>query len=316
MAANIRYMHGEKGKDILPTYYYQSTLLHAGHERKLFLGDQASKVCRFCLRDSALTSFRQDAHVLPEFMGNKVLFSHFECDECNSLFSKYENAFTNYFGIHHTFSRLKGKTKIPKYKSEKEGFSVEAREEDIGMFSSNGNDSVRIDHKENKINIETIRPSYIPNQVLKCLVKIGFCAIPNTDLPFLEQTRKWLRGELDDKTFKGHPLFIVYYNIGGGLLSKFPFAAVLSKRDNRSVPQTTVMICYDRFKFQFFMPFDIRDAKLFERQEVQLPIQDQLMRIREDGKGLTFFWKDFSGFEKVVGEKYTFSMGFEDGTPL
>lgn len=316
MAANVRYLHGEKGKDIMPTYYYQSNLLHAGHERKLFLGDKATKVCRFCLRDSASTSFRQDAHVLPEFMGNKVLFSHFECDECNSLFSKYENAFNNYFGIHHTFSRLKGKTKIPKYKSEKEGFAVEAREEDIGMFSSNGNDSVTIDHQEKKINIETIRPSYIPNQVFKCLVKIGFSALPDNELIFFEQTRKWLRSELDDSMYKDHPLFVVYYNIGGGLLAKFPFAAVLSKRDNRSVPQTAIVIAYDRLKFQFFMPLDIRDTNLFHGEKVLLPIQDQLVRVREDGKGLAFFWKDFSGCEKVVGEKNKFSMRFEDGTPL
>lgn len=184
------------------------------------------------------------------------------------------------------------------------------------MFSSQSNESVAIDHNEKKIKIETIRPSYIPNQVFKCLVRIGFCAIPDSDLPFFGQTRKWLQGELDDSAFKSHPLFIVYYNIGGGLLAKFPFAAVLSKRDGKSVPQTTVLIGYDRFKFQFFMPFDTRDAKIFVDSQVSLPIQDQLIRVREDGKRLAFFWRDFSGFEKVVGEKHTFSMGFEDGSAL
>jgi hypothetical protein len=36
------------------------------------------------------------------------------------------------------------------------------------------------------------------------------------------------------------------------------------------------------------------------------------LRVREDGQGLAFFWKDLSGIEKVVGEQQTFSMRFTD----
>jgi hypothetical protein len=308
MAAEIRYELGERGKDCFPLYYTERILIHAGHQKKLYLGDRSNKVCRFCGRDSSATRFSKVAHLLPQFMGNNMLFSHFECDECNALFSKYETAFTNYFGIHHTLARLKGKNKIPNYTSKKEDFRVECDAEKIGVYSGVYNDSVTIYEEKKKMTVTTIRPSYIPQDVLKCIVKIGMCAIGEQDLKYFEPTRKWLLSDSANTTIS-QPFSIVYYNIGGALRAKVPFVTLFQKRPNAPVPQLAVIIGYDHFKLQFFMPFDNRDSALFQGAEVVLPIQQHLVRDREDGKGLAFFWKDFSGSQKVIAEQHTFSMG-------
>ena len=79
------------------------------------------------------------------------------------------------------------------------------------------------------------------------------------------------------------------------------------------VPHSAVIIAYEYLKFQLFMPLDQRDEELLSCPKVLLPIQGDLVREREDVKGLAFFWKDLCGIDKVVGEEHTFSMGISDG---
>lgn len=313
MAANIKYVMVEKGKDVFPTYYVEDNLIHAAKGKKVYLGDKSKKVCRFCHRDASSTTFRQEAHLLPEFTGNKAMFSYFECDHCNALFSRYETAFADHFRIYHTLVRLKGKKKIPVFDSKKEKFSVVAEQDAIKVRSGQGNESVTIDEQGQMMTIKTVRPSYVPCDVLKCLVKIGLCAVRESKLHHFELTRKWLMGETDDSLQVTGPWSILYYNIGGGLRTESPFVALLTKRKNMPVPQSAVIIAYEHLKFQLFMPFDQRDEALLNGAKVLLPIQGDLVREREDGKGLAFFWKDLCGTEKVVGEEHTFSMGITDG---
>jgi hypothetical protein len=50
---------------------------------KIFLGDKNSRICRFCGQAKPEVSFRKEAHALPESIGNKSLFTYYECDACN-----------------------------------------------------------------------------------------------------------------------------------------------------------------------------------------------------------------------------------------
>jgi hypothetical protein len=44
--------------------------------------------------------------MIPEMLGNKYLLSDFECDECNSVFSRYESDLSCSLGIQKTLWRL------------------------------------------------------------------------------------------------------------------------------------------------------------------------------------------------------------------
>ena len=89
-----------------------------------FLGDPELHTCRFCGLYTPV-AFNSVAHLLPYFMGNRTLASHFECDGCNNLFSLYEGTFANYFGISRTISQILGKSgKVPRYEDLKQGFEV------------------------------------------------------------------------------------------------------------------------------------------------------------------------------------------------
>lgn len=74
------------------------------HERK----------CRFCGRSYPEAKFKSDAHLIPESLGNTMLFSDFECDHCNNYFgTTYDDHLANYVGLSRIMSFTKNKGKIP-----------------------------------------------------------------------------------------------------------------------------------------------------------------------------------------------------------
>ena len=49
------------------------------------------RICRFYGKKYPFVTFRNDAHIFPEFLANKYLVSDFECDDCNAKFGGYED---------------------------------------------------------------------------------------------------------------------------------------------------------------------------------------------------------------------------------
>ena len=217
---------------------------HSPSNKKVILGEKTGQQCRFCNRDST-TTFKMKAHVIPEFMGNKVLMSNFECDECNSIFSKYETALSDYGGIMNTLSLLKGKKGVPKFKSKNEKLRVK--------FNSNENQlnvkamamnvplgtarkdwaqyvkDFKISEDNKTITFKTNKPTYIPRHVLNALVKIGFSFLHPTNLFKFEKTRKWLINEINDNSIDNHPLFHIYKRHGKFLRSP---VVILARKKN------------------------------------------------------------------------------------
>ena len=80
----------DKYYDILrtPDFDDKSRLLKPKH-RIQTIGTPINKKCRFCVKDESETTFSKIAHVFPECIGNIVLASNYECDDCNQFFWKY-----------------------------------------------------------------------------------------------------------------------------------------------------------------------------------------------------------------------------------
>lgn len=66
------------------------------NEDKKYIGNKHERMCRFCGKTKGETTFKKVAHAIPELIGNKVLISFEECDECNKIFSKLENELANF----------------------------------------------------------------------------------------------------------------------------------------------------------------------------------------------------------------------------
>lgn len=90
------YSHGQHREDwlaaeqdLLFTLNYK-LLVHyvlSDREQRL-LGNKARPVCRFCERSTPAVNFRVDTPAVPEFLGNRSLFTIEECEDCQSLFAE------------------------------------------------------------------------------------------------------------------------------------------------------------------------------------------------------------------------------------
>ena len=84
---------------------------------KVVLGEASSRTCRFCGKSEPEVTFKLEAHAIPEGLGNKSIFSNYECDPCNQAFGRgIENDLGNWSKPMRTFSRIRGKNSVPTLK--------------------------------------------------------------------------------------------------------------------------------------------------------------------------------------------------------
>ncbi len=88
--------------NFVETYEIDNLIYHP--EKKAKLRPRIERKCRFCNKSMPEVKFRKHAHLLPQLMGNRHLTTDFECDGCNSFFSKYENNLANFMGLSRTLT--------------------------------------------------------------------------------------------------------------------------------------------------------------------------------------------------------------------
>lgn len=222
-------------------------------DKKTYIGEKKS--CRFCSRNSDEVKFKKIAHAIPELLGNKVLFSNEECDECNHYFGILENDLGNYLHFWRTASMQRGKKGVPKYKNGlfSMGSSKNGR---LLVQETIGNNKVLFDDGSKTITIQGTQKPYVPINVYKTFVKMALSLIPKDELINFEDTIIWLQ----DKEFKIKPktkLILIEQFIPGP--NPYPQIQMLafSRKDNstKAVPYYTFVLCYSNFVFQIYVPF-------------------------------------------------------------
>lgn len=306
----------EKGKTGLfaQTYMVENSL---NPENKIILGYGLDKICRFCKKDATQTKFKNDAHIMPEFMGNKYAFSYFECDNCNKYFGTLEDSLSNYAGILNSFSSVKGKKGYAKFKGDKENIEVFAKStsELIVRSSKTDKSETFIHDKENKkIIVDVPQPSYIPQDAFKALVKIGICLLPEKELLNYEKTINWLM-KPSSYEYAFHFMFNVFRKVGGGKFTE-PIAVLCKKKNHEelnNVPHHTLVIFYGIIQYQIFLPFNKNDNHLSKSKEIIFPLEENLIIDDiEEGEtvGISIDKVYMGGIKRVVGKRTQFSTGF------
>ncbi|MDE0360368.1 MAG: hypothetical protein OXI74_04280 [Rhodospirillaceae bacterium] len=132
--------------DFYVKYYGATEPLILRPGRKVVLGDRNNRVCRFCEKSDSEVAFRLDAHAMPEALGNKSLFTNYECDDCNQFFGcGIENDLGNWSKPSRTFARIAGKNGVPTLKKggagqgwriehKTTGFHIKQYEHDPNLF--------------------------------------------------------------------------------------------------------------------------------------------------------------------------------------
>lgn len=67
--------------------FYDKYCVNQYFHNKIGERERSKRICRFCGRDSQHTTFKNDAHIIPQSLGGtKELICYEECDECNKRF--------------------------------------------------------------------------------------------------------------------------------------------------------------------------------------------------------------------------------------
>jgi len=175
---------------------------------KIYIGIK-SRFCRFCGQSEPTVSFRNDAHAIPESIGNKRLILLEECDNCNTYFSnEFENSFDKYTKPIRTMFGIKGKEKVPSYKSKNKTvrLDVNLSKHEIKV-KGNESEVFEPNISENHHLMTLHREPYKPLAVYKTLIKMILSILPHEELMGFESIIDWVRYNKDAESYIG-PHFI------------------------------------------------------------------------------------------------------------
>jgi hypothetical protein len=223
---------------------------------KVYLTDSIPNKCRFCGKSYPEVKFENNAHAIPEFMGNKKIFSKYECDACNkSYFSLFENEMANFMLPHSSLSGIKGKNKIPKY--HQKGNPI--IQHDLNkIVISDVPDSMITAADQNYIDIPIKIPTYVPEHIYRCLVKIGLSIIPKQYMPVYKETINWLMNMESNSNITPFMLFSMYpYQIQMNEI----VCLILERKDEcmKDIPHSIFFLSYNNYAFQTLIPNSLKE---------------------------------------------------------
>lgn len=284
----------------------------AGETRfsKKSLKPKNDRVCRFCGKKAGEVKFKSASHLFSELIGNKELFTDFECDNCNKKFGILENDLANYLGISRTVQRVSSKEGIPKFKSAGNELNAKARKFDLKevviMTTADANKGI-IDNSERDkgiIKINYTKNPYIPASVFKILVKWAVSIFPESVVKYYQSCLKYLRGDIE---ISGGKIYGYRLPFQSGLHTK---AFVFQKRNPEANTFThLVVFCFQSHIICVPIPLCDLDYKL-NGVSVELPVCPPIFTQFEPftDEVIHSFIEDLSGKEKMKGVVETITL--------
>ena len=289
-------------REILKDYDILISKRFIKDNEKEFLEDSNNQ-CRFCGKSHPEVLFKKVAHAIPEFIGNKCLISKFECDTCNQLFSKFENEMANYMLPHNVMSGTRSKgNKTAKYK--------QAGQPQINY----GDEYINIsDVPESMLNnvhnptLQVKRPSYIPEFVYRCMIKIGMSIVPEEKLYMYSGTLGWLRNlDIQSNLKPGMVLTMYPFNLKSDEIS----CIILNRKDEcvKNVPQSIFFLSYNNFAFQTFIPYTQNEKTGVALQVVPFVFPTSFDLNKDYDGQATYSYIDLSSRSKLKNQIVTYTI--------
>ncbi len=222
-------------------------------------------ICRFCGKMNPEVNFKNDAHLIPKFLGNQDLLSDFECDNCNSLFSSFESHFANFIGITRNLWALTNHNFIPLAMERKE---IVAKNEDfygansISISSKQTSKPISIDMQTGENEIIYSKRAYIPLSVYKAILKIALSVTKmDDDVNYKAAFRFLLTNDLD--YFAPGIAKVLCYEMPYGITSRETSCTLFRKKSDEDILPTHIfMLCVENIIYEIPIPFNFIDNKL------------------------------------------------------
>lgn len=259
----FRKEHAPNAEAFFQTYNFQEVIFDYP-ARNVKLKIKSERVCRFCQKKMPDVSFRNDAHIYPEFIGNRKLVSDFECDDCNGIFSKIENHLTNFLAnpcaAGHQGKKKKGRGRDVSYTAPDNRLKIEPLKlndgtKGIAISKAGSTDaSITISRSGGETYIEYTKHSYIPLKVYKLLLKMGVCSLPESEMTNYPTLGEYLLGDGMDSRMNGSQVITIHRK-AFGLGHRTPIGNLFKKRDkSRRLPTHIFVLMFANFVVEMYLP--------------------------------------------------------------
>lgn len=219
--------------------------------------DGSPRLCRFCGKGIPEVSFKNTAHAVPEFLGNRDIISLNECDSCNSFFAlNYEDHLSKWSLYARATSQIRSKRGKPKYhnldgtlqiKSGESGLDIRLTDPDLFKKISTSSEPFSF-----RIPVDASSQKFIPLNAAKALVKAACSVCPFIDLKECKQTIDWLlnRTNMNLSTFP-----VLYMFTPGPLGNEVSEIILLKRKTDENIPYLWCVIQFGHHRLETFIPF-------------------------------------------------------------
>ncbi|MBX9877587.1 MAG: HNH endonuclease [Candidatus Obscuribacterales bacterium] len=258
---------GKFNELVAPAFYYDNYEIVFRHsfedQLKILSTTEGTPVCRFCKETEPISTFHDKAHAIPECIGNKNLFTKYECDKCNKMFGiGMENQFGSWSNLERTLFLIKGKKGIPNFEEGKE--QIEYIDKTIKIKVADET-SVTFDNENSRVELTLTYRTFIPEAVLKTFHKMALSVMPDSEMGNFQHLLPWIRLANQKRPS----------NIHGSLFSTFHPApqfqlgnVVLLKRrsPDLSLPYMTFVLSFGKSCYQLVL------SSCNERESKEVPL--------------------------------------------
>jgi hypothetical protein len=225
---------------------------------KRFVGPSKPIQCRFCGRSTLEVSFRNEAHAIPELLGNRQLIVTDECDSCNELFCQsLEDHLGKFTTPYRVIGQTKGKTGVPSYKTPKGLSRIDLKPGKSLEIAEHQDDPIIEWKKErNQMGIPFTRQRHIPCAVYKALVKIALSVMPEKNLKEFALTKRWILDRDHTKPLL-QPLKLLLTFVPGPRPYEYVSIMVLQKRATSTameLPHCLLVLAFGNLQLQIMVP--------------------------------------------------------------
>jgi hypothetical protein len=222
--------------------FYKSSLKKTGE-----------KVCRFCKKNHKETRFTKDAHLIPRSFGNRHYLWDEECDQCNTLFNRFETDFSYFLGMEKTFSDIRKGDKFPTFCNVDGTIkATRVNEEIIALERLQAEHGFEFDREKAIWTIETSPKPYRPGFIYNILLKIALSILPPVDVKDYEWAYRYLIDAENYSNLQG-PRMVRVAKASFGY--EYPFAILFKRiRNDPSYPMHVTCIYMRNLMFQIVLP--------------------------------------------------------------
>jgi hypothetical protein len=284
--------------------YMLSDLVFVGDNRysKRKLKGYSFRTCRFCNRSYPETAFSNLSHLLPKLIGNNDLYSDFECDDCNALFSDYENSLAEYLGISRSIVGLQGQKIGP-------GFTAHRLKAKSRSFIGDkililAPEDVKVDG--NKTSISYVKNPYVPSKVYKAILKSALSLLSDDDIERkYKAATAYLKGEISMNSGAD----IIGYRMPFNLNMPLHVICFTKKNQGDRIPDH--VICFNFQNHILTIPLPSDDLSKPGNLDVVIPppyFTNE--RIIQQSDPIPFF-QDLSGIAQILDDEEIISIQME-----